>query len=151
MRLQTPNARRRQRGSTLLEAMIAGSLLALGMTGALVLLQASSNTTRAAVVSSEAVDYTNALLDQLSARGYCALSAAGPPSDTTSYDGGTVVDASGRAFPRSYSYSLRAPALTVAAANVVATTLWQDNLGANRRTVISATILRGPDAGTNCP
>lgn len=89
--MKTSN-RRGPRGSTMMELLIAGAIMAVGLTGVTTMVLRSSAVTRDGASSMNAASQAVIVLDQYSATGACTLAAG------TGLDGGIVYDGAGRGY-----------------------------------------------------
>ena len=88
--------RQRLRGSTLIEVMIAGALLAIGMTAIAAMLNESVFSSRMASRKTEASEIGVSSIERLAAQGYSVLAPLGTNDGGLSvYDGGRYADDAG--------------------------------------------------------
>jgi Tfp pilus assembly protein PilV len=135
-----PTRRAAARGSTLLEVLMAGAVLIIGLTGVVSMMLRSSSSTRDGAGGFNAAALGASALQDLTAMGYQNLTVS------TGLDAGVLFDAAGRRYGRivtvANSGTAAAPAYTL-----TVRVDWRDSLGQPRVTTTSTVIGRAPDAG----
>jgi Tfp pilus assembly protein PilV len=141
-----PPRSRTARGSTLLEVLMAGAILIIGLTGVVTMMLRTSASTRDGANGFNAAAYGASTLQELTALGFQNLTVTGSLDGGSLLDAGVVYDASGRRYGRLVSVTAGGtsafPTYTVAVQ-----VEWRDAAGQPRVTTTSTIIGRAPDAG----
>ncbi|MDX2013608.1 MAG: hypothetical protein SFW67_25670 [Myxococcaceae bacterium] len=131
------------RGSTLLETMMAGAVLILGLVGVVQLIISSMNQFGNSVARVNGQQVTAAGVADVMSLPFAAFAAPGV------FDGGVLTDENGRRYTRTITVALAGDG-GIAAREVVVETRWRENLGpAPVDRVARATVFISelPDAG----
>ncbi len=145
----TPTARARAvpRGSTLLEVLMAGAILVIGLTGVVAMMLRTSSGTRDGAGMVSAAAYGSSTLQEVSAVGFANLAVTGGFDGGTGFiDGGTVFDGAGRRYGRLISV-VNSGTAAAPAYLVTVQVEWRDAQGVPRATTTSTLVGRSPDAG----
>jgi Tfp pilus assembly protein PilV len=137
----------RPRGSTLLEVLMAGAILVIGLTGVVTMMLRTSSGTRDGATGFNAAAYAASALQEVTALGYQNLAITGSLDGGVGLrDGGTLYDASGRRYGRLVSVTSGGTA-AFPTYQVAVQVEWRDGTGRPRVTTTSTLIGRAPDAG----
>ena len=143
----TVRARAVPRGSTLLEVLMAGAILIIGLTGVVSMMLRSSSSTRDGATLTSAAAYGSASLQELTALGFANLAVTGGFDGGSGFiDAGIVYDGAGRRYGRLISVA-NAGSAGAPAYLVTVQVQWRDSLGVPRTTTSSTLVGRSPDAG----
>lgn len=130
---------RRLRGSSLIEVMIAGALLAIGMTAIAAMLNESVFSSRMASRKTEASEVGVSTLERLASQGYASLL----PIPFGTYDGGRFTDDAGTLLYET-TYTLTDGGVPSQALYVEVKVTYWDNLR-NPRVQTYGTVVSNPD------
>jgi Tfp pilus assembly protein PilV len=145
--MTAPGTNNASRGSTLLEVLMAGAILVIGLTGVVTMMLRTSAGTRDGANGFNAAAYGASTLQELTALGFQNLTVTGTlDSGVSLLDAGIVYDSSGRRYGRLVSVTAGGTS-AFPTYNVAVQVEWRDAAGQPRVTSTSTIIGRAPDAG----
>jgi Tfp pilus assembly protein PilV len=141
MRILTTSHCQASRGTTLLEVLISGAVLCMGLSGVLLYLGLTARTTRDGTLTTAAAEFGNNLIQEYDAMGYSGLAAtptSTPIQRTAPYPNNTRISATVAIVDNSL-----ADALNVSY-TVTATVTWNNAYGQAQTTMYQTVVSQPP-------